>query len=93
MKYCHQIFKEINFEPNSISPGCNIQGIQIYTMPYNAGKIDLKEYGKAVFNALETMQEHKDICKGCKQIKDVDCSPKHNNKFDAININILLFFM
>lgn len=92
MKYCRKLFKELNFEPNYISPCCDTQKIKIPSVPYAGGEIDLEAYSNAVSEAFNQIQSNGSLCRGCREIREIDALPAMNGKFANISINMHRYF-
>lgn len=93
MKSCLSLFNEINFEPEFLSPCCNIHNIRIPAFPYKGGPIDLQAYGEYMSSVQDELQTETDLCKGCPNL--INYTFTHNSLsglFRAISLNMHRFY-
>lgn len=93
MKSCLNLFNEINFEPESLSPCCNIHNIRIPAFPYKGGPIDLRAYGEYISSVQEELQRETDLCEGCPNLNNfVFFQNSFERTFKAISLNMHRFY-
>lgn len=93
MKICAKLLNEINFEPNALTPCCDIRGIDIPKFPYTGGPIDLNLYARHIENTLQAIQNNESVCKGCPKLFECESDKLVNNcQFRNISVNMHRYF-
>lgn len=92
MKYCLNLFQDINFEAKSISPCCNIHGIKIPAFKYHGGPVDIQKYALHLKDTLRRLQTEDKLCKGCPEIKETSHGIEADLLFRTVSINMHRFF-
>lgn len=72
MKFCKNLFHDINFEPDSIQPCCNVHGIEVPKFPFSGGEFPAQAYGAHIKNVMARIQNSENVCKGCPQLQTID---------------------
>lgn len=92
MKYCTKLFEEINFEPASLQPCCNVRNIKIPTFPYNGGPVDMQAYTLHIQKACDELQGDGPLCKSCPELHSTRGIAECDMRFKAVTINMHRFF-
>ena len=72
MKFCSMLYRDINLEPASVQPCCDVHGCKVPTFPFSGGKLDMQAYTTHVENCVRRLQEKDDhLCEGCPQLGDI----------------------
>lgn len=86
--YCPKLFRDINFEPNALTPCCNTRSLVIPAFPYHGGSIDLEAYGKHILKTINDIQQNKPVCKNCPELITATLPDQLNCKFKSISLNM-----
>lgn len=93
MKYCTKLFEEINFEPSSLQPCCNIRKMKIPTFPYHGGPVDMTAYVDHLQKICDELQKRETaLCKGCPELHTQKGIIERDVQFKAVTINMHRFF-
>ena len=92
MKFCSKLLKEINFEPEYLSPCCQTRNVKIPAFPYAGGEIDLNAYARHIEKILEGIQADAEDCRNCPELVETDALPGSNGQFRAVSINMHRYF-
>lgn len=72
MKFCPMLFRDINLEPASVQPCCDVHGCEVPAFPFSGGRLDMRAYAAHVGNSVRRLQEEDDrLCQGCPQLGDI----------------------
>lgn len=94
MKFCANLFRDINFEPNAIQPCCNTRAIaHLPRFPFSGGRqVDMGAYQKHLAQSLVAMQEPGGMCAGCDRLMDIEVPEETNLRlkivFKTISFNM-----
>lgn len=69
MKFCSNLFHDINFEPDSIQPCCNVHGIEVPKFSFSGGEFPAQAYRKHILDTLARIQNSENVCQGCPQLQ------------------------
>lgn len=72
MKFCINLFNDVNFEPDSIQPCCNVHGIEVPKFPFSGGEFPAQAYCEHIKNVLARIRNSENVCKGCPQLQTID---------------------
>lgn len=92
MKICARMFNEINFEPNALSPCCDVHGLETPRFSYDGGPVPLKDYAAYIAGIATGTGKNNNICQGCPELEELDNGS--NNiymNFSAISFNMHRF--
>lgn len=78
MKFCNFLIRDINFEPESIQPCCNVYGITVPQFPFSGGPFDIQAYSEFILKTFRKINNDDIVCKGCTNLHDIDA-----NSFDS----------
>lgn len=74
MKFCNYLLRDINFEPTSIQPCCDVRSVGVPQFPFTGGALDVEAYKRHISNVFWSLQEHTEYCEGCPELIDADIS-------------------
>lgn len=94
MKICENLYKDINFEPESIQPCCNIHGIVVPQFPFSGGAFPARAYLDHINNVIEELQKSGNICKGCPDLRVLPDGRNYGARmlFRSVSFNQHRFF-
>ena len=90
MKFCSMLYRDINLEPASVQPCCDVHGCEVPAFPFSGGSLDMRAYTAHVENCVRRLQDKDDrLCKGCPQLGE--SSPRaldgKTPRFRSVSIN------
>lgn len=91
MNFCTKLTSEINFEPSSIQPCCDVHKIEVPQFPFRGGYLDMDAYAKHLVMVLNRLQDNNDkLCRPCPQLVKNTNQSSHaiNVYFQAVSINM-----
>lgn len=94
MKICENLYEDINFEPDSIQPCCNVHGIEVPKFPYSGGAFPAQAYLDHVNKVIEDLQKSGNVCKGCPDLKTLPDGRNYGARmlFRTVSFNQHRFF-
>lgn len=92
MKYCTKLFEELNFEPASLQPCCNVRGIRTPNFPYSGGPIDMPAYVEHIQKISDELQSGGALCRGCPDLRTASGFAEFALSFKALSVNMHRFF-
>lgn len=57
MKPCSMLYSDINLEPGSLQPCCDVHGCQVPAFPFNGGEVDMRAYATHIANTIRRLQK------------------------------------
>ena len=70
MNFCHNLCRDINFEPTSVQPCCDVHGIEVPTFHFQGGRLDMAAYARHIESVFSRLQTDGDkLCRGCPQLE------------------------
>lgn len=91
MKVCPMLFCDINLEPASVQPCCDVHGCEVPSFPFSGGKLDMGAYAAHIENSYHRLQKSNDaLCRGCPKLAEIPNSSAQINihlNFKSVSIN------
>lgn len=90
MKLCPMLLNDINLEPASLQPCCDVHGCEVPAFPFSGGKVDMQAYAAHIANCLRRLQEKDDrLCRGCPSLREIPDAqvPDLKIEFKTVSIN------
>ena len=87
MKYCKQLFHDLNFEPTDIRPCCDMRRIGIPRVPFSGGNFDMESYFESIKTFFFDLQKDSSPCVGCPSLVSKPTGFSLVMKFDTISVN------
>jgi sulfatase maturation enzyme AslB (radical SAM superfamily) len=72
MRTCSFITNDLNFEPDSIQPCCNVRALRVPSFPFSGGPLNLPDYLLHLKNVIAELQEHTSLCCNCPHLEEID---------------------
>lgn len=72
MRYCAKLFRELNFEPDAITPCCNVHNLTIPRFPFAGGAVDVPAYMRHLLGVLANLNGEGTLCRGCPELGELD---------------------
>lgn len=90
MKLCPMLFNDINLEPASLQPCCDVHGCEVPAFPFSGGKVDMRAYTAHIADSIRRIQEKDSpLCRGCPSLVEIPDTGPLNLKieFHSVSIN------
>lgn len=91
MKFCPMLFCDINLEPASVQPCCNVHGCDVPSFPFSGGNLDMGAYAAHIENSYHRLQKSDDtLCRGCPKLAEISTPPAQPGAhlhFNSVSIN------
>ncbi len=71
IKFCPYLFHDINLEPASVQPCCDVHGVEVPRFPFAGGRLDMAAYVVHIGKMMERLQARDDkLCRGCPELRE-----------------------
>lgn len=89
MKLCPMLFSDINLEPASLQPCCDVHGCEVPAFPFSGGRVDMRAYTAHIADSIRRLQEEgSPLCRGCPSLAEIPDPGSLNLKIEFRSVSI-----